>query len=430
VAEYRGDAAELLKKAGAAPGDLLEVRHAGNLYTGVLMPHHAFSGPEILTLKLASGYNLGLRIDAKTQVRVLEHHSPQKASEEGLPHDPAKPAVAVLGTGGTIASYVEYRTGAVHPAISAADLVRSVPQLSELCNVCARVLYSILSENMRVAHWQNLARAIAEEFQAGAAGVIVPHGTDTMGYTAAALSFMLKSLPGPVVLVGAQRSSDRPSSDASLNLIAAARVCVEADLGEVVVAMHAGPSDTYVQLHRGTKVRKMHASRRDAFQSINEAPVGEVLDGEVKLRPEHRPRSAGPIELHERMEEQVALLYFYPGFAPEHLELVAQHTKGIVIAGTGLGHISEELLAAARKVTHRGLPVVVTTQCLNGAVNLHVYETGREMLAAGIIPGGDMLPETAYVKLMWALGQTSDPAKVRALMLDNLAGEYSQRREL
>ena len=349
---------------------------------------------------------------------------------KSMPRGEGKKDVAVISTGGTIASYVDYRTGAVHPAKSAEELIFSVPELMDLCNVRAKVLYSILSENMTVAHWQGLARAVAEELNSGATGVIVPHGTDTMGFTSAALSFMLKNLTGPVVCVGSQRSSDRPSSDATTNLLAATRLCVGSDLGEVVVVMHGEPSDTYCSVHRGTKARKMHSSRRDAFASMNIHPIGRVEGSSVKLNGHYVKRSAGPVEVRDKIDGRVSLQYFYPGFEEDHFDMIASHVKGVVVAGTGLGHVSDPIISSIRKAVRNGVHVVVTTQCLQGSVNLNVYSTGRDMVAAGALPVGDMLPETAYVKLMWAMGQTDDYAEVNKIMLTNIAGELTKGREL
>jgi len=427
---HTGLAAELLKAAGATVGDTICIQRDGEKHTGVLMPRHEFSDEAIITLKLPSGYNIGVRIAKGSQVSLVSKKEVKTVARKKMPHDQGRKDVAVISTGGTIASYVDYRTGAVHPAKSAEELVFSVPELMDLCNIRAKVLYSILSENMTVSHWQGLARAIGEELNSGAVGVIVPHGTDTMGFTSAALSFMLKNLTGPVVCVGSQRSSDRPSSDATMNLLAATRLCVDTDLGEVVVVMHGEPSDTFCLAHRGTKVRKMHSSRRDAFASVNIPPIARVEGPDVKFVGPHLRRSEGPVEVRDKIDGRVSLLYFYPGFEEEHFDLIASHVKGVVIAGTGLGHVSEPIMSSIRKAVKRGVHVVVTTQCLYGAVNLNVYSTGRDMVAAGALPVGDMLPETAYVKLMWAMGQTDDYSEVNKLMLTNIAGELTDRREL
>lgn len=428
--KYSGLVGKLLDEANAELGDVIEVRKAKDAQMGILMPHHEFSDASIITLKLPNGYNVGLKADQNTKVKVVSKRESKGHKKLVLPHDPSKKEVAVISTGGTIASYVDYRTGAVHPAISAEELIFSVPELLDLCNVRAKVLYSILSENMKVTHWQGLARAVAEELNSGAVGVIVPHGTDTLGFTSAALSFMLRNLTGPVVCVGSQRSSDRPSSDAIMNLLAATRLCVESDLGEVVVLMHGESADSFTLAHRGTKVRKMHSSRRDAFKSINIEPIARMEGPEMTFLTEYTKRSKGPVELKDKIDGSASMLHFYPGFESEHFDLIAEKVKGIVVAGTGLGHVSEEIVASIKRAVKNGVYVYITTQCLYGSVNMNVYSTGRDMIAAGAVPLGDMLPETAYVKLMWAMGQTTDPEELRKIMLTNIAGEFTTRRQI
>lgn len=426
--KYTGLVGKLLDAAGAEIGDVIEVGKGDAAKQGILMPHHDFSDSSIITLKLANGYNIGIKVEKDIGIKLVGKREGKEGKKFSMPHDSSKKDVAVISTGGTIASYVDYRTGAVHPAISAEELVFSVPELMDLCNVRAKVLYSILSENMKVAHWQGLARAVATELNSGAVGVIVPHGTDTMGFTSAALAFMLRGLTGPVVCVGAQRSSDRPSSDAIMNLLAATRLCVNSDLGEVCVLMHGESSDSYCLAHRGTKVRKMHSSRRDAFRSINTEPIAKVEGRDVTFLSAYQGRSPGPVELKDKIDGRASMLHFYPGFEASHFDLIAQNVKGVVVAGTGLGHVSEEIVGSVKRAVKDGVHVFITTQCLSGSVNLNVYSTGRDMLVAGAVPLSDMLPETAYVKLMWAMGQTDDPTEVRRIMLTNVAGEMSDRR--
>src|SRR3989441_819326 len=282
----------VLDRSKATQGDVVVVQAKGERYEGTLMPHHGFSGEDILTLKLPNGYNIGIAVGDIESVEVAAK-PPATRAERHLPAPTKdKPTVAVLGTGGTIASYVDYRTGAVHPAVTAEELVFSVPELLEVCNVRARVIYSIYSENLKPENWQRLAREAAKELESGAAGVVIPHGTDTLHFTTAALSFMLRNLTAPVVVVGAQRSSDRPSSDAATNLLGAARVAT-ADLGEVVAVMHGETSDSFGTIHRGTKVRKMHSSRRDAFRSLNATPLGRVHPDAPRPR-EHAGVRHGP----------------------------------------------------------------------------------------------------------------------------------------
>jgi len=420
----------LLDREKADQGDTVVVHAKGGQYEGVLMPHHGFSGEDIVTVKLPSGYNVGIAVGDIESVEVTAKRAPTSVARRLPPPSKDKPTVAVLGTGGTIASYVDYRTGAVHPAVTAEELVFSVPELLEVCNVRARVIYSIYSENLKPENWQNLAREAGRELNAGATGVVIPHGTDTLHFTTAALSFMLRDLTGPVVVVGSQRSSDRPSSDAALNLLSAARVGIS-NLGEVVALMHGETSDTFGAIHRGTKVRKMHSSRRDAFRSLNTSPLGRVHpDGRVELSDRALPRAPGPTKVDDALDSKVGLTYFYPGQRPAELEGILQGLHGLVIAGTGLGHVSQERTPALHRATRDGVAVVMTTQTLQGRVGLRVYDTGRDLLKAGVIGAEDMTPETALVKLMWVLGHTREPAEIARAMATNVAGEINPRIRL
>ncbi len=428
--EYPPKIRALLAKAKAETGDTLRVRARGESFEGVLMPHHGFSGEDILTIKLGNGYNIGIAAQDVEAVEVTSRHAPHKIEHEQPPLLQDKPTIAVLGTGGTIASYVDYRTGAVHPAVTAEELIFSVPELLDVGNIRARVVYSVYSENMKQQNWQRLARETAAELNGGATGVIIPHGTDTLHFTTAALSFMLRDLPGPVIVVGAQRSSDRPSSDAALNLLASARAATS-DLGEAVAVMHSATSDTEAWILRGTKVRKMHSSRRDAFRAMNDEPLGRVTsEGKVELAGHALPRAKGPAKLDDKLDRKVALVHFYPGQTARNLEAVLDGLHGLVIAGTGLGHTAHDLIPVLKKATKAGVAVVMTTQTLQGRVNMRVYDTGRDLIKAGVLSGEDMLPETAYVKLMWVLGHTREPADVAKAMATNVAGELNPRIRL
>jgi len=409
-------------------GDRIRItdRH-GRTFEGIMMPHHAFSREEIVVLKMDNGYNIGVVPESVELLSRAEEMT--KRSDVPLNPGPDRdsPTVSIISTGGTIASFVDYKTGAVHPAMTAEDIVRAVPELASRFNLRTQAPFSILSENMSPEYWVRLAEIIASELNDGASGVIVPHGTDTMAYTAAALSFLLPELSGPVVLVGSQRSSDRPSSDAVMNLLAAARV-TQTDLGEVVICMHKTSSDTVVAVHRGTRARKMHTSRRDAFKSINSPLIAEVEGETVRFLSDYRKRIDGHIEINGPLEQNVRLIYSYPGLTADVFSAMLGDAKGVVIAGTGLGHVSSVLLDELRRLRDEGVAVVMTSQCLNGCVNMNVYSTGRQILKAGVIPAGDMLPETAYVKLMWALGRTSDIQEVEGIMRTSVAGEISNRR--
>jgi glutamyl-tRNA(Gln) amidotransferase subunit D len=280
-----------------------------------------------------------------------------------------------------------------------------------------------------------MADTAFKELKNGSEGIVFSHGTDTMGYTAAALSFALRDLPCPVVFVGSQRSSDRPSSDAASNLMAATAIAAKAPFAEVVVAMHETNSDEYISIHRGTRVRKCHTSRRDAFKTVDSKPLGRidlknldlnVLDETIRLRDQSRAP-----HVNANFEEKVALLKFHPNFNPEIIDWFKEKKyRGIVFEGTGLGHVSRACFEPIKRALDSGLLVGMTSQCIWGMIDMNVYETGRDLLAMGVMPLGDMISETAYVKMMWVLGQTTDIVKAKEMMATNMAGEFTQRRPL
>ena len=407
------------------PGDLIRVTKGKTTYTGVVMPGTLSGSSDILIIKLSNGYNIGLNKD-EIEVEILEKAAPPLEKPESMRiSGKGNREVVLVGTGGTIASKVEYRTGAVHPALSATELAESVPELREICSIRTKPVFNILSENISPSHWVTLAKEVYRLAKEGVDGIVVPHGTDTMHYTAAALSFMLSGTG--MVFVGAQRSSDRPSSDAHLNLIEAVSTALT-DIGESVVVMHGESSDSFAYIHRGNRVRKMHTSARTAFRTINGSPLGKVEGSKVEWLKPYRKQSEP--ELHAHLKENVVMLQAFPGLTTEILEKMAENAQGIVITGTGLGHVSSSLIPAIQEIIKEGKPVVMTSQCLYGSVNLNVYETGRDLQRAGVITLGDILPETALVKLMWVLGRTADMEEVRKIMKTNIAGEIEDRRLL
>ena len=402
----------------------------GSSWTGTVIPSHDLASPRILTLKLETGYNVGLEVGPGTKYRLLGN-PPQRAVAPPAAvsgHAQGRGGIELLMTGGTIASRVDYETGGVRPVSGEEEILAFYPELRELGAVRITPVLDVLSENITPDDWLTLAGKVVEAFGRGAEGVVIAHGTDTMGFTAAVLSFLLDDLPGPVVLVGAQRSPDRPSSDGPSNLYAAARVARERGLGEVVVVMHAGLSDDRFAIHRGTWVRKMHSSRRDAFESRNGPPLGTVDASGVHLSPAVRRPSPGPARLDGPLDARGGLLTFYPGLSPAKARQFADGLRGVVLAGTGLGHVAVEHLPWIREATARGAVVAMTTQCLEGVVDPYVYATGRELLRAGVVFLDDLLPETAYAKLLWALGHASTAHEVRELLLRERVGEFHHRR--
>ncbi|MEA1945557.1 MAG: Glu-tRNA(Gln) amidotransferase subunit GatD [Euryarchaeota archaeon] len=407
-------------------GDRVRVITDSTVYEGTLMP----GTTDHIIIKLDNGYNVGVNRDV--QIELIEKRLPisKKPKETEKTIEPEwrddLPTVAILSTGGTIASRVDYRTGAVTSQFTAEDILNAIPELREIANYRSRVVYNILSENMRAEYWIELARAVVEEINNGADGVIITHGTDTLGYTASALSFMIKT-PVPIVLVGSQRSSDRPSSDSAMNAICAASVAVS-DIAEVCAVMHGSTSDDYCLIHRGIRIRKMHTSRRDAFRSIGASPIGriEYPTCEITTFDDYVKRGERELKLQDEMEQKCALLKYIPGVSPELLRFCSlSGYRGIVIEGTGLGHVSSEWIPLIGFAASRGIPVVITSQCLHGRICDRVYDTGRDMLKAGVIEAEDMLPEVALVKLMWLLGQGWEYEEVCAAMKENIAGEIS-----
>ncbi|MDV3293985.1 MAG: Glu-tRNA(Gln) amidotransferase subunit GatD [Nitrososphaerales archaeon] len=431
LAGYRGSALSFLRKARTKVGDILELSAEWGKVTGALVPRYEYDDDSHVVLKLPSGYNVGLEVSKLKSARVKAKGEKPSFKPPPAPRSRARlPRVLILGTGGTIASRVDYRTGAVRPAVSAGELYALIPELSEIAKVEPEILFSIYSENMEPSHWSKLARRVARAVGEGFAGVVITLGTDTLGYTAAALSFALVGVPIPVVLTAAQRSSDRPSSDAATNLIGAVSVAARAVFSGVYVAMHMNDSDSEIAIHRGTRVRKNHTSARAAFESVGTPLAGVWRDGAVQNADDSLPPRGKrtPFKPRLRFEGRVALLKFYPSMPKLLIDTLRRAgIRAIVLEGSGLGHVNSRNIAAVRSCVSKGRLVFMTSQCVRGRVDMRVYETGRDLLAAGAIPLEDMLAETALVKAMWALGNSKNAAEARQMMTRNLAGEMTLR---
>lgn len=428
---YKGKALEVLKKAEAEIGDIIQITKNKQVYKGLLIPRSEYSDDEHIVIKMKTGYNVGIRITPNIRIKKAGKGVKPAFTQPPLPKQKQDlPKVAIVSTGGTIASRVDYRTGAVRPALSANDLYSVVPELADIARIDAEILFSQFSENIKAGHWREMAEAVAKHVKNGAAGVVIAHGTDTMAYTAAALSFALQDLPVPVLLVGSQRSADRPSSDAAANLVAAVKAASKAPFAEVVIAMHGTTSDMSTLFHRGTKVRKCHTSRRDTFKSINASPLARMENDEIIMLMENycNRNEERKLILKPNFDEKVALLKFHPGLHPEILRwFVNQGYRGIVLEGTGLGHVGKYCLTAVKEALQNKVLVAMTSQCLWGRVNMHVYDQARDLLAMGVIPLEDMLPETALVKMMWVFGQTKNLGEAKKLLSMNIAHEVSPR---
>jgi len=429
---YRGLARSRLEAWGVRVwSDVRVVNSQGSVFEGVILPRSESFDDLHLVLKLRNGYNVGIHVDRVTSIEELGYREAvYKIPEKAFPVRPQLPAVTLLGTGGTIASRLDYRTGAVIPAFTPGELYGAVPELADICNLTTRKLFGVFSENMSWPEYVTLAENVGREIEGGADGVVIGHGTDTMGHTAAILSFMVQSSPVPIVLVGSQRSSDRPSSDAALNLIHAVRSAAYGDIAEVVICMFGPTSDSYGLLHRGTRCRKMHSSYRSTFRTVGDIPLCTVSRDSFEILTTdylHRDRSR-QVRIDTAHDDRVTILYYYPGMHPDLVDaLVEKGYRGIVIAGTGLGHVNAPLYPALERAIAAGVHIVMTVQTLWGFAQMYVYDTGRDLLDIGIVPLDNMLPETALMKLGWVLGHTNDHDQVMEMMRTPVNREITER---
>jgi glutamyl-tRNA(Gln) amidotransferase subunit D len=429
---YRGPSLEVMRRFDITVWCEVRAVTTRGVFEGLLLPRSETSDELHLVLKLGVGYNIGIRHDTVVSLeRIGYREAHYQIPEREFPTDPANPDVKLLGTGGTIASRLDYRTGAVIPAFSPGELYGSVPELADICNLQTEKLFGVFSENMGPEQYITLAEKVGEAIREGYDGIMIGHGTDTMHHTSAVLSFMVQRPPVPIIMVGSQRSSDRPSSDAAQNLINAAYAAGHGPIAEVLVCMFGPTSDVYNLLHRGTRVRKMHSSVRSTFRTLGDIPVAMVEKGRVTpLHEEWLPRRDDrDVTVQAAFDERVTLLYYYPGMQPDIIDaIVDRGYRGIVIAGTGLGHVNRLIYPALERAARAGVQLYMTLQTLWGFVQMHVYETGREILELGVTPLANMLPEVAYVKLGWALGvHPGDADAARTLMATNLAGEMTER---
>ncbi len=429
---YRGLAKSRMKKWGVRVwSDVRVVNTAGSVFEGVILPRSENFDDLHIVLKQKTGYNVGIHVDRVTSIKELSYKKiVYKIPEKEFPRLPDLANVTLLGTGGTIASRLDYRTGAVIPAFTPGELYGAVPELADICNLTTKKIFGVFSENMGWEEYVALAQAVRDEIEAGADGIVIGHGTDTMGHTGAVLTFMIQDTPVPIVLVGSQRSSDRPSSDAALNLMHAVKTAGYGPIAEVQVCMFGPTSDQYALLHRATRVRKMHSSYRSAFRTIGDIPLGRVdRDSFQLLTDDFRPRDPDrKIKLDTVYDDRITILYYYPGMKPDLVDaLVEKGYRGIVIAGTGLGHVNKPIYPALKKAIEKGVHVVMTVQTLWGYAQMYVYDTGRDLMDIGVVPLDNMLPETALMKLGWVLGHTDDHGEVMRMMRHTINHEITDR---
>ena len=422
---YHGDSLEFLKKNQISVGDSVKIL-SDITYSGIVMPRYEHGDDRHIVLKLNNGYNVGLEIKKVEKIEKTQAAEKTIEKNEKVEKVAGLPKILLLSTGGTIASKIDYRTGAVTPVLTAEELNSSVPELAKIANIDAEALLSEYSENIMPEHWLQIAEKISEYSKSDYSGIIIAHGTDTMHYTSSFLSFALAGFPIPIVLVGSQRSSDRASSDAALNLIGATKFITEINAKGVYIAMHQDENDDTIACHAGTRVRKNHTSKRGAFQTIGGNPAFIIAENQIQKNITEDFFKINEFQPRINLDTNVALVKYYPGYSPKLLDqIIEMGYRGIVFEGTGLGHVGNTMYESVKKANEKGIFLGMTSQCIDGRVGMTVYESGRDLLDLGIIPLENMIPEVALVKMMWAMGNFEKLDEIKKIMLENISSELS-----
>lgn len=422
---YERGSLEFLKSNNIMVGDSVKIL-SDLTYSGIIMPRYEHCDDKHIVLKLNSGYNVGIEIERIERIEKNETTKKILEIKEKIEPTQGLPKILLLSTGGTIASKIDYRTGAVTPILTAEELNLSVPELSKFANIDAQVLFSEYSENIMPKHWLEIAKKINEFKKSDYSGIIIAHGTDTMHYTSSFLSFALAGFPIPIILVGSQRSSDRASSDAALNLIGATKFITTSNPKGVYIVMHQDENDDTIACHLGTRVRKNHTSKRGAFQTIGDNPAFIIAENQIQKNFSEDYFKIKEYQPKINLDTKVALVKYHPGYDPKLLELIVKMGfKGIIFEGTGLGHIGRSMYESVKKANEKGIFLGMTSQCIDGRVRMTVYESGRDLLDLGIIPLENMIPEVALVKAMWVIGNYQNSKEIKKIMLQNIASEFS-----
>ena len=421
---YKGKIRDFLTQNKVEVGELIKIT-SELTYSGILMPRYESGDESHIVLKLKSGYNIGIEFDKIEKIEKVGEGQSIVESTQTIEKNENLPKILLLSTGGTIASKVDYRTGAVTPALSASELYEAVPEIAKIANVDAEVLFSEYSENLQPEHWKEIAKKLDSVAKSDYAGIIIAHGTDTMHYTSSFLSFALSGFPIPIALVGSQRSSDRPSSDAALNLIAATNFLTESKTNGIYVIMHNDSNDDTIACHKGTRVRKNHTSKRGAFETVGDNPAFIVSEDKILKNMNDSFFKGEKYEPRLDLDSKIALVKYHPGYDPSQIKnLIDSGFNAIIFEGTGLGHVGNTMYQVIKDAKEKGLFLGMTSQCIDGRVSMTVYDSGRDLLELGIVPLENMTPETALVKAMWACGNSSNAGEIKGLMLRNIASEF------
>ncbi len=421
-----------MKKISENFGDKIEISTNDKNFSGILIPS---VNKNIVVLKLDSGYNLGIKKNRIKKIKLIKKFEEKKSNFGEIVYKKDLPTISILHTGGTIASRVSYETGGVISAFTPEELIEMFPDLKNIANFKTRLVRKMWSDDLRFKHFSILAREIEKEVKNKVEGIIIGMGTDNLAVAAASLSFVLKSCPVPVILVGSQRSSDRGSSDAYLNLLSASLFIAKTDFADVALCMHENLNDKTCLILPACKTRKLHTSRRDAFKVVNDKPIAIVnyKTKDINFLKEDYTKKGGKLIIEDKFEEKVGLIKVTVNMNSKQFKAYHGY-KGLIIEGTGLGHIPLDVIDKETK-EHNNIKkelkklakntlIVMTSQCLFGRVNMNVYSKGRELQEIGVISGEDILPEVAFVKLAWLLGNYSKN-EAKELIGKNLRGEIN-----
>ncbi len=332
--------------------------------------------------------------------------------------------VCLITTGGTISSVYDSETRALRPGLSVEELIERLPKGMGNIEVIQRELYQLDSANAQPHHWQTLAstiKEVSEEIQ-DLTGIVVTHGTDTMTYSAAAVSFMVQDFGKPIVFTGSQIPATVPWSDGPRNLLDAIRVAAFGDLGETCIVFNG-------EVHRATRAKKVRANSYDAFDSMDPSPIG-LLARDIVLYEGRKKRDHTCIPRFDtRLDDRVFLLKVFPGMPPQTLaRIVDMGFHGIIVEGYGSGNIptnENALTGGILQAIDQGCFVVVSSQCAFGQADLSIYEVGRAAMEVGAMSAHDMTSEAALVKLAWVLGHTKESDRVKEMMGISYIGEMS-----
>ena len=419
---------------------------------GVLL---APSSDGYLTVKLVNGYNATHSLSSIEKIDTIANVTVKTGGLASVEENPDLPLVHILHTGGTIASKVDYETGAVTARFEPEEIISTIPELLTIARIKTRKLGNMWSDDIRAQHWNNMAEAVASSFAEGAEGVVITHGTDTMHISSAALAFAFSGeggVPGGrIAFTGSQRSSDRGSTDGAENLIAAVHWAANGPTpsgagDSTVVVMHdAGGDDGAIAVMPGCVSRKNHSSRRDAFCSINQSKIASIVieneqinldlneSNNLDVENQHRPIQNNPTLFNT----EIKILQLVAGahlFADQIEHASSLGYSAILFWGTGLGHLpldnpgdapeNDEVKNALARYVSDGGVAVIASQCISGPVHLDVYSKGRDQQEIGVLGHGtNFPPETALVKLHHLLSRGLSGKELKLAWGENLVGE-------